>query len=262
VTTTVLSAGSAQATAATASVVSSTTAGSTAAAGGSLSLFTKIMAVNPFVKCGLAGVLMFGVVGSWWMVNSQTPADEQTVESAAASDQSNETGEQTPPAKPVPEDSLLHSHFAYVLQHGQTLSPEFENAVQALHDTDANRSRRLEPGTINLPELKNSRETLRDVTLGAPLPKNGDLLSQTNPAMLAEPATKWGLPDDPNYKLLVPSPKTEREPLPVEKVMEFLNEEQERRSQFSVGPAIPASSQFFGHPTSQPSKTLKVITLP
>jgi hypothetical protein len=90
------------------------------------------------------------------------------------------------------------------------------------------------------------------------------MLSQENLSDLREPVPQWDQTSDPNAVLLAPMtrPQPAPDPIPVDKVMEFLKDEQERRSQFSVGPAVPSSSQFFGSHAAEPATTLKAYSLP
>ncbi len=232
---------------------------------GSLSLAGKFLAANTLVKSFLAGALMLGAFGGWWLVRSSEvsePAQVHTVGAkntdASATDATPKPGAKSADAEP--QDDFLEAHFAYVFQNGHPISPELENAVAALNDS-GEKTGEPQPGDlIDLPTLS-SREMLRDVELSAPLPKNSDLLTQSDSAPLAEDVIKHPLLD-PDAVLIAPTTPPKQDPLTVEQVMEFLNKEQDRRSQPGLGQAGPATSNVFGHPHSQPAQTLKVVPLP
>lgn len=258
VTQTVITAKSAQ--------VAAATSAAAAAGGGSVALGTKLLAANPVVKAALAGVLLASMAGTWWIVRSNSTPSSETEAQAVSQTQTKATQDQKPaPAeKPADQERFLEEHFGYVFHNGQQVSPELESAAKALTDLKGNRAKALEADRLDLPELNKTEDILRDVRIGAPLPKQVDLLSQQGSSMLSQPVPQGDEVSDPNGILLAPvtTPQAKPDPLPVEKVMDFLNEEQERRSQFSVGPQVPRSSQFFGSHTGVPDTTLKVIPLP
>ena len=252
VTKTVLANGPAPAVAASASAGGSFT-------GGSLAWGTHLLAVNPLVKAVLAGAVMFGALGGWWMMHSDSAPETPSVPAFVA-DRESQVGEQEVAAKPISEEMGFEEHFPYILGNGEALSPEFENAVKALDDSHAKR-RKVEADILNLPELKNSEVMLSEVKLDAPLPRDIDVLSENGAGAGAlDDAIYWQI-SAPNLKLIDPSEKPQPEPLPVQEVIEILNGKKDRGSQYSVGPAVPPSSQFLGHHNPQPAKTLKVLPI-
>jgi RNA polymerase sigma factor (sigma-70 family) len=255
VTETVLSSGAVSVTAA-----GSTAAASTAVAGSGGTLAIKLLAANPLVKAVLAGVLMFSAIGGWWMSRSDSAPEEPNQTALSEADAAG-TEEQNQSAKPAEESLEEQNHFAYIFHNGQPLSPEFENAVKALDDTDPRR-RDKHADVLHLPELKKSRKILDGLNVEAPLPPDVQLLTGSAPEGLIE---KVNNPEfaGPIEKLLIPSPPANPQPLPVQEIMEILNEQQERRSSpAGFGRGMPSIPEFFGHHTSQPAKTLKVIPLP
>jgi hypothetical protein len=194
----------------------------------------------------LAGVVMFGMAGSWWLVRSLSPPSDQAQAASLADSGSQTSGEPAAPSELADQNSALEEHFGYVFHNGQPLSPEFQNAAQALNDLKENRAKAAEADRLNLPELDKSQKILEGVTLEAPLPQKSDILSLRDLSALSEPICGFEL-SAPNLKLLAPA--SPPKPLTVEKVMDLLNEEQERRAQSIAGPALPSASQFFGHPT-------------
>ncbi len=238
------------------------TAAGASATSGAFAWGAKLLALNPLIKLGLAFALTFGIAGSWWIGHSSSSPAEPSQESAVLSEaQPEPEAKPNSPIKSGVHDPFLKDQFAYIFQNGQLLSPEFENAVKALDDSDGTRGRGRETDELLLPELKNSREILKNVSLQAPLPKSTDLLGQMQSSMLSEPGVlNWQLAG-PNEKLLDPKVQADRDPLPVEQAMEILNAQHKQQVQANFGHAVPAAGQFFGHPDSQPAKTLKVIPL-
>ena len=255
------------ASAAPAAAVSATSA-TAASVGASVSLGTKILAFNPFIKLAVAAVFMLGAVGGWWIAGSDTSDDSESLASVASGWTNPEAGSQNdaPNKRTIQENAApdAAAHFAYVLRNGEVVSPEFESAIEALTDREAKQKPPADADPLPLPRLENSGELLRNVSLGAPLPKESDLLSPTS---LSQDVNQLDLGTS-NAKLLAkkpapaakPAPKPD--PLSVEQVMEFLNDEQARRSQAGFGIAMPASAHLLGHHNPAPAKTLKVIKLP
>jgi hypothetical protein len=247
------------------STAQATAAATTAAAGGSaVALGTKLLTMNPLVKAALAGALLLGIAGTWWLVRFQPTASVEPESAAAATADSTTREKHALPEKPTAEEQFLEAHFGYVLQNGQLLTPEFEDAAKALNDRKSSQAKAVEANRLNLPELSKALVIAKKATPEPLWPKTVDMLSQDNVSNLREPVPLWDQTSDPNAVLLAPMsrPQPAPDPLPVDKVMEFLKDEQERRSQFSVGPALPSSSQFFGSPAEEPGKTLKVYSLP
>lgn len=241
-----------------------TTVTAATAGGGSLALGTKLLATNPLLKAALAAAFLLGVAGTWWLTHSQSTAPSLTESPAVTEADSTPAPEAAPAEKPSDREQLLEQHFGYVLHNDYLVSPEFQSAAEALNDLKSNRDKALEADRLKLPELSKAQVTLKDPAEEAQLPKTVDLLSEENVSDLNQPIPEWDETSDPNGVLLAPvtRPQPAPDPLPVEKVMDFLKDEQERRSQFSVGPALPPSSQFFGSHTVEPGAALKVYSLP
>ncbi|MCA9069627.1 MAG: hypothetical protein KDA84_11920, partial [Planctomycetaceae bacterium] len=173
--------------------------------------------------------------------------------------------------KPEESSSSRQTHFAYVLENGRVLSPEFENASEALTDFQAKHQPAAEPDLLPKPPTVDSRTMLGDIDLSVPLPKNTDLLNQPETDALSENVVE-GDPTDPNAVLLLtgigkkPAPQSEPkpklDPLTVDDVMELLNKEKNRRASQGFRSVPPPATYFLGHPNPTPAKTVKVIQFP
>jgi len=259
-----------------------------ASAGTSVSLGTKLLALNPLIKLTAAAALMAGAVGGWWIAGSDSsPEPRPQIAESQAGETAESSARENAKQKPADDDNgnepgVMGHHFAYVVQNGRVVSPEFENAADALTDSQAPEKAQSERDRLPPPRKVDSRELFRDVNLGVPLPRDADLLSQANDAELTEDVSKIDL-TDPNAELLVAesepvskAPDDELEdlaagskssskpdPLTAEQVMDLLNEaQQRRRSQARFKNTPPASPHVLGHPAPTPAKTLKVIPLP
>ncbi len=255
-----------------AAVTSSVIAGSTApvvtAATASLSLGGKLLALSPVIKTAIVGLMMIGAVGSWWgfraATNSRSVHQFPLVETSVVSHLDDESTSINKPASHLPKKSnpLMNPHFGYVFQNGHPISPELENALKVLEDSESKPITPEHADFLKLPTLVSSHQMLQTAHLGSPLPKNTDLLSEVNPVGLSDHVTKIGLVPDPNAVLLMANSKQEREPLGVEQAMQILNEQQQRRSQNQFGSSSLPTSQFLGHPNTKSGKTLRVLPLP
>lgn len=257
-----------------------------ASAGTSVSLGTKLLALNPLIKLTTLAAVLTGAVGGWWIAGSDSSpepgtqiAQSQAGETAEASTRQNGKKEPAEDDEGKEPDAMGH-HFAYVLQNGRVVSPEFESAADALTDSQAQKNARAERVALPPPRKVDSQKLFRDVNLGVPLPRDTDLLSQSSQAGLSEDVSQIDL-TDPNAELLVAEsepdskgpdaevqkvksqPPSKPDPLTAEQVMDLLNEaQQRRRSQTRFKNTPPASPHVLGHPAPKPAKTLKVIALP
>lgn len=250
----------AQAASAPMAAASSTSAA--ASVGTSVTLGAKILAANPLIKLAALAMFMLGAAGSWWIAVSNNP-DDPNVTALVSAGSEGESATADAPKTPADQPPEFDTHFAYVLHNGQVVSPEFENAVEALIDRRVKREP-AEPDPLLLPRLEDSLNMLKYVSFRAPLPKDTNLLDPETLSQDVNETDSIG----PNAKLLAekkaPAIKkpAKPEPLTVDDVMEFLNEEQARRSQAGAGIALPASDHLLGHHSTAPAKTLKVIKLP
>lgn len=268
----------AQSSAASATTATASSATTAATAGTPLTFGAKLLALNPLLKTGLVSLFFLGAVGGWWLgvsgspnedtiLAEETPLESQSEESAPRDDlpKPEKTRKPAPPRQ---------THFAYVLENGRVLSPEFENASKALTDLQAKRKPVTDPALLPKPRNINSRVMLRDIDLSVPRPQNTDLLTQPVAVGLSDNVfNEYTVdPADPNAELLVTGstskpiseklPQVKPDPLTVDQVMEFLNKEKDRRASQGFRSVPPASTYFLGHPKPTPAKTIKVIQFP
>lgn len=263
-------------TASTVAASSGTTATGTAAP---LTFGAKFLALNPVVKTSLASLFLLGAVSGWWLGMSSSSVEGSTsvveTELESPTEESAPQGDRQHPPSAEESSTPRPLHFAYVLENGRVLSPEFENASEALTDLQAKRKPSAELDLLPNPPDVNSRSMLGDIDLGVPLPQDLDLLAQPAAEGLSQNVNEIEVdPSDPNAELLVNGipkqptsknlPQTKPAPLTVDDVMEFLNKEKGRRANQGFHSIPPASTYVLGHshPNPMPAKTIKVIQLP